>query len=75
MKKHWILGFAAITFAAFTACNSENDATTEAETIETTEDIEADLETDMNEDTVMLQDTPVEDGVADEIQEEQPPVQ
>ncbi|MEJ8803664.1 hypothetical protein [Pontibacter sp. H249] len=77
MKKIWKLAFAGLAFVAFTACNSDNNTTTESENLETTDEMETDLETDMDmeQDTVMLQDTTVDDGVADEIQEEQPPVQ
>lgn len=75
MKKIWKLAFAAFAFVAFTACNSDSNTTTESENVETTDELETDLETDMEEDTVILQDTTVDDGVADEIQEEQPPVQ
>ena len=62
---------------AFTACNSEENAATESENIETTDQIETDMETDMDmtEDTTVLEDTTVNDGVADDIQEEQPPVE
>lgn len=75
MKKTWKLAFAAFAFVAFTACNNNKEIETESENIETTDELETDLETDMNQDTVMLQDEPVNDGVADEIKEEQPPVQ
>ena len=75
MKKTWKLAFAAFALVAFTACNGDNDTTTESENMETTDELETDLETDMEEDTVMVQDTTIDDGVADEIQEEQPPVQ
>ncbi|GAB3195136.1 ATP-dependent protease ClpP protease subunit [Pontibacter aydingkolensis] len=75
MKKTWKLAFAAFALVAFTACNSENDTTTETENIETTDELETDLETDMDEDTVVLEDRTVDDGVADDILEEQPPVQ
>lgn len=75
MKKTWKLAFAAFAFVAFTACNGDNNTTTESENVETTDELESDLETDIEEDTVLLEDTTVNDGVADEIQEEQPPVQ
>lgn len=75
MKKTWKLAFAAFALVAFTACNGDENTTTESENIETTDELETDLESDMEDDTVILQDTTVEDGVADEIEEEQPPVQ
>ncbi|WP_299825936.1 hypothetical protein [uncultured Pontibacter sp.] len=75
MKKIWKLAFAAFAFVAFTACDGNSNTTTESENVETTDELNTDLETDMEQDTVMLQDTTVNDGVADDIQEEQPPVQ
>ena len=73
MKKTWKLAFAAFAMFAFTACSNEDTTTaTESENIETTEDVEMDLET---EDTTVLEDTTVNDGITDGIQEEQPPVQ
>lgn len=73
MKRIWKLTFAAFTIVAFTACNQ--DTTTETESVETTEEMDTELDSSMDQDTVMLQDTTVNDGVADELQEEQPPVQ
>lgn len=78
MKKIWKFAFAAFAVFAFTACGTDNNTTTESETIETTDELETDMETDMEMDedtTIMVEDTTVNDGVADEIQEEQPPVQ
>lgn len=82
MKNTWKLAFAAFTMFAFTACSSgEENMTTESENIETTDQIEADMETDLETDmdatdeTTVLEDTTVDDGVADEIQEETPPVE
>lgn len=82
MKNTWKLAFAAFTMFAFTACSSgEENMTTESENIETTDQIEADMETDLDTDmdatdeTTVLEDTTVDDGVADEIQEETPPVE
>ena len=78
MKNTWKLAFAAFTMVAFTACSSDENATTESENIETTDQIEADLETDMDmadDTTITVEDTTVNDGVADDIQEEQPPVE
>ncbi len=48
--------------------------------METTDEVETDMnmdaDTGMEEDTtIMVEDTTVNDGVADEIEEEQPPVQ
>lgn len=78
MKNTWKLAFAAFTMFAFTACSSEENAATESENIETTDQIETDMETDMDmaeDTTVVVEDTTVDDGVADEIQEETPPVE
>lgn len=78
MKNTWKLAFAAFTMFAFTACSGgEENATTESENIETTDQIESDMETDMNatEDTAVLEDSTVEDGVADDMQEETPPTE
>jgi hypothetical protein len=75
MKKTLKLAFAAFAFVAFTACTDNKEIDTESENVETTDELESDFETDMNQDTVMLQDGTVNDGVADEIKEEQPPVQ
>ena len=82
MKNTWKLAFAAFTMFAFTACSSgEDNMTTESENIETTDQIEADMETDLDTDmdatdeTTVLEDTTVDDGVADEIQEETPTVE
>lgn len=75
MKKTWKLAFAAFAMFAFTACSTE-DTTTESENLETTEEVEMDMETEMEtEDTTVLEDTTVNDGVADDIQEEQPPIE
>ena len=78
MKNTWKLAFAAFTMFAFTACSGEENATTESENMETTDQIESDMETDMDmteDTTVTVEDTTVNDGVADDIQEEQPPVE
>lgn len=79
MKKTWKLAFAAFALFAFTACGNQ-DTATEAETVDTTTEMETtemedELETEMGRDTTVLEDTTVNDGVADEIQEEQPPQQ
>jgi len=78
MKNTWKLAFAAFTMFAFTACSGgEGNTTTESENIETTDQVETDMETDMDmtDTTTTLEDTTVNDGVVDDIQEEQPPVQ
>lgn len=75
MKKTWKFAVAAFAIVAFTACDNNKEIETESENIETTDEIETDLETDMNQDTVMLQDGAINDGAVDKIEEEQPPVQ
>lgn len=74
MKKTWKLAFAAFAVVAFTACG--NDAT-DTDVIESTDQVESDMDmdTNMDMDTTVVQDTTVNDGVVDDIQEEQPPVQ
>ncbi|GAB3826388.1 hypothetical protein [Pontibacter rugosus] len=74
MKNTWKLAFAAFALFAFTACGSEENTATESEVVETTDGYESDMNME-TEDTTVLEDTTVNDGVADEIQEEQPPVQ
>lgn len=76
MKKIWKLAFAAFAIFAFTACGTEDNTATESETIETTDEVDMETEMDIEEDTtITVEDTTVNDGVADEIEEEQPPVQ
>jgi UDP-glucose 6-dehydrogenase len=76
MKKIWKFAFAAFAVFAFTACGTDNNTTTESDTMETTDEVETDMDTDLDEDTtIVVEDTTVDDGVADEIKEEQPPVQ
>ncbi len=73
MKETIKLAFAAFALLAFTACGgSETNTATESET---TEQSGTEMETDMGSetDTTSVQDTTVNDGVADEIPEEQPP--
>ncbi|SFU87038.1 hypothetical protein [Pontibacter akesuensis] len=75
MKKTWKLAFAAFALFAFTACGGEENTTTETEAVE---GVESEMETEMNmetEDTTVLEDTTVNDGVADDIEEEQPPIE
>ena len=74
MKKNWKLAFAAFTFVAFTACNSDNENTTETENIEATEEMDAELNSEIGQDTVMLDDATTE-GANEMIKEEEPPVQ
>lgn len=75
MKKIWKFAFAAFAVVAFTACGTDNNTTTESDTVETTDET-VDTDMDMDEDTtIVVEDTTVNDGVADEIEEEQPPVQ
>lgn len=71
MKKIWKSAFVVLALAAFTACGG-NENTTETET---TEQVETDTEMDMEVDTTTVQDTTINDGVADEIEEETPPIQ
>lgn len=75
MKKIWKSAFVVFALAAFTACGgSEN--TTESETTEQVEtEMETETEMDMDTDTTTVQDTTINDGVADEIEEETPPTQ
>ncbi|MEJ8758604.1 hypothetical protein WG947_16435 [Pontibacter sp. H259] len=81
MKKIWKSAFVVFALAAFTACGgSEN--TTETETteqveteMETDTDMGTETDTDMETDTTTVQDTTVNDGVADDIDEEVPPTQ
>ncbi|MBC5776026.1 hypothetical protein H8S95_18260 [Pontibacter sp. KCTC 32443] len=75
MKKIWKSAFVVFALAAFTACGG-GENTTETETTEQVEsDMETETETEMETDTTTVQDTTVNDGVADDMQEEQPPVQ
>ena len=67
MKNAIKLTFAAFAMLAFTACGTENNTATETETTET--------DTELKTDTTTVQDTTVNDGVVDEMKEEQPPVQ
>ncbi len=72
MKNTLKLAFASFAVLAFTACSNGNDsAATESEHIESTDQIETDMETDMIDTTNMMQDTTMRDGG---IQEEQPPM-
>ena len=71
MKKTIKLAFAAFTFFAFTACGTESNTATETETVDEVE-TEMETETEVETDTTTVQDTTVNDGVEDEIPEEQP---
>lgn len=76
MKKTWKLAIAASALIGFTACsNGDNNGTTESENIESTEQIETDMETDMNmtDSTNIMQDTTLNDGMMERMEEEQPP--
>ncbi|WP_114782173.1 hypothetical protein [Botryobacter ruber] len=75
MKKNIKLAFAAFALLAFTACGNDSDTATDTtETVETEVDTDMDMETDLDADTtIVVEDTTVTDGVADEIKEEQPP--
>jgi hypothetical protein len=77
MKKNLKLAFAAFALLAFTACGNDNAGTTEAEGTDATEStVDTDMDTNLDEDTtIVVQDTTVDDGVADDLKEEQPPVQ
>lgn len=75
MKHTWKLAFVAFALFAFTACGNDDTTATESDNIEATDELETDLETDVDEDTVVVEDTTVDDGVADEIEEEQPPIE
>lgn len=79
MKNIWKPAVAAFALLAFTACDNNDNRATESETMETEEvDMNTDMEmqNDLEEDTtVVVQDEPVNDGVADEIQEEKPPIE
>lgn len=77
MKKIWKSALVVFALAAFTACGG-SDNTTETETteqVDTEMETDMDMDTDMDVDTTTVQDTTVNDGVADEIEEEVPPVQ
>ena len=77
MKKIWKSAFVVFAFAALTACGgSENTTETETtEQVDTEMETDMEMEDDMEVDTTTVQDTTVNDGVADEIEEEVPPVQ
>jgi hypothetical protein len=74
MKNTWKLAFAAFTLFAFTACSSGEENTTTESEMETTDQLETEMDMETT-DTTVLEDTTVNDGVADDIQEEQPPVE
>ncbi|WP_347159494.1 hypothetical protein [Pontibacter chitinilyticus] len=76
MKKTWKLAFAAFAVVAFTACGNDNNAATESDVIESTDQVESNMDTTLDTDTtITVQDTTVNDGVVDDMQEEQPPAQ
>ncbi|MCJ8167625.1 hypothetical protein MKJ04_22470 [Pontibacter sp. E15-1] len=75
MKHTLKLAFAAVSLLAFSACSNGNDsAATESEHIESTDQIETDMETDMMDTTTTPLDTTMQDGSMNDIQEEQPPM-
>ncbi|MBB6611534.1 hypothetical protein H7F15_10840 [Pontibacter sp. Tf4] len=75
MKNLWKSAFVVFALTAFTACGDGNN-TTETETTEQVDtDMNMDTDMDMDTDTTTVQDTTVNDGVADDINEEMPPNQ
>ncbi|PRY06083.1 hypothetical protein CLV24_12865 [Pontibacter ummariensis] len=74
MKKTWKLASIAFALFAFTACGNEEATVTEEEPIDATEEVETDIESEVETqpDTAVLEDTPVNDGVTDEVEGEQP---
>jgi hypothetical protein len=75
MKKIWKSALIVFALTAFTACGG-SDNTTETDTTEQVDtDTDMDMDTDTDVDTTTVQDTTVNDGVADDIQEEVPPAQ
>lgn len=71
--------FVVFALVFFTACGG-SDNTTETETTEQVDtgmetDMDMDMDTDMDVDTTTVEDTTVNDGVADDIEEEVPPTQ
>ena len=75
MKKTLRLAFAAFAVVAFTACGTDTNNATDTDVIESTDQVESNMDTAIDTDTTIVQDTTVNDGVVDEIQEEQPPIQ
>jgi hypothetical protein len=71
MKKIWKLALAITTLIAFTACGNEENTVSESEAIESTEELDTDLNTEMEEDTSVFENNDIE-GI---IEEEEPPVQ
>jgi hypothetical protein len=71
MKKTWKFVFVAFAFFAFPACSNDDKPTTDSENIESTEESETDINTEMDEDTVLLNNVPMEG----EIEEERPPIE
>jgi hypothetical protein len=73
MRKIWKLAFVGFAITAFTACGN-NENTTDTETTEQVEtDMEGDLE--MESDPAIIQDTSINNDFADDIPDEQPPIQ
>ncbi len=75
MKKVLRFGFVAFAVVAFTACGTDSANTTDTDVIESTDQVESTMDATMDADTAVVIDTPVTDGVVEDIQEEQPPVQ
>ncbi|WP_242923811.1 hypothetical protein [Pontibacter liquoris] len=76
MKKTWKLAFAAFAVFAFTACGTDNNNATESDTMESTDQVDTTTtDSNMDSDTTVVQDSTVNDGVIDNIKEEQPPVE
>ncbi|MCC9168056.1 hypothetical protein [Pontibacter harenae] len=74
MKKTIKLAFAAFAFVAFTACGSENNSATEAETttpMENEMDSDMNMGNDLENDTTTVQDTTVNDGLGDSVPEQE----
>lgn len=75
MKNIWKSAIAAFALFAFAACDNSENRATESETMEG-EEVEMDMQNDLEEDnTLIVEDSTVNDGVGDEIPEEQPPIE
>lgn len=75
MKNIWKSAIAVFALFAFAACDNGENRATESETMEA-EETEMNMEYDLEEDnTLIVEDSTVNDGVADEIPEEQPPIE
>lgn len=75
MKNIWKSAFAAFALFAFAACDNGDNRATESETMET-EEMDMNMGNDLEEDnTLIFEDSTVNDGVTDDIPEEQPPIE